>query len=76
MYSTNTAIQSSDADLKHSIRVLNDAEKRVAASLKTSNRIYQWIDAVEAKGEDKARLHCVFIAQDIQAGLFQRFGHP
>ncbi|WP_338045802.1 tail fiber domain-containing protein [Parasedimentitalea marina] len=56
--------------------MLNDAEKRVAASLKTSNRIYQWIDAVEAKGEDKARLHCVFIAQDIQAGLFQRFGHP
>jgi len=68
-YATNTAIQSSDERLKHGIRVLNDAEKRVAASLKTSNRIYQWKDAVEAKGEDAARLHCGFIAQDVEAAF-------
>ena len=69
IYATNTTIQSSDERLKSGIRKLNEAETRVAASLIASNRIYQWIDAVESKGKEVARLHCGLIAQDVEAAF-------
>ena len=69
IYATNPVISTSDQFLKFGIRVVNAAEKRVAAALQASSRIYQWIDAVEAKGEEVARLHCGFIAQDVEAAF-------
>lgn len=69
IYATNTTIQSSDARLKSGIRDFSEAERRVAASLRGGARIYQWTDAVERKGEEVARLHCGFIAQDVEAAF-------
>lgn len=69
IFATNTVIQSSDRTLKQGIRALNLAERRVATRLLADMRIYQWITAVEEKGEDAARLHCGFIAQDVAAAF-------
>ena len=50
---------------KTNITELSDAERQVATSLKGLIRKYQWIDAIEKKGEDDARIHVGVIAQDV-----------
>lgn len=68
IFAKKTVIQTSDENLKTGIRGFTDAERRVAAALKGMAKIFQWIDAVADKG-DAARLHCGFIAQEVEAAF-------
>ena len=65
VYATNTAIQTSDKNLKQDISSLDDAERKVAFKLKDMVKKFRWIESVEKKGED-ARIHVGFIAQEVE----------
>jgi hypothetical protein len=65
IFATNGTINTSDETEKTNITELSDAERQVATSLKGLIRKYQWIDAIEKKGEDDARIHVGVIAQDV-----------
>lgn len=68
VYATNGTINTSDATEKQQVRELTEAERRVAARVKTLIRAFKWNDAVQAKG-DAARTHIGVMAQDVQAAF-------
>jgi len=65
VYATNGTINTSDANDKTEIDVLNEAEKRVAIRLKGLIKKFKFKDAVTKKGSDGARIHVGVIAQDV-----------
>ncbi|MCP1404420.1 tail fiber domain-containing protein [Achromobacter insolitus] len=67
VYATTTTISSSDARLKKIRGPLTEAEMRAWA--KVQPVIYQWLDAIADKGEDGARLHGGYIAQDVESAF-------
>ena len=64
IYSTNSAISTSDSRLKNSITDIDD--KLLDAWENIEPKQYKFNDATEKKGE-KARYHTGYLAQDIQA---------
>jgi len=56
IFATNGTINTSDARLKTTPRALTDAERAAALEIKSSIGLWQWLDAIEKKGDD-ARLH-------------------
>jgi hypothetical protein len=56
IFATNGTINTSDARLKTTPRALADAERAAALEIKASIGLWQWLDAIEKKG-DAARLH-------------------
>lgn len=67
VYAVTTTISSSDANLKKIRGPLTDAEMQAWARVQPA--IYQWLDAVAEKGEDGARLHAGYIAQEVEAAF-------
>lgn len=67
VYSATAAINTSDARLKTVRGALSDAELRAWAKVQPC--IYQFIDSIEEKGEEFARLHSGFIAQEVMAAF-------
>lgn len=72
VYAATGTINTSDADEKTPLRQLSEAEARVAMELASLIGIYQWRDALKAKG-DSARLHVGPTAQAV-CDLFNRYG--
>jgi len=72
IYAATGTINTSDANEKQQVEVLSDAEKQVAAEIKTLIRKFKFNDAVAKKG-DGARIHVGVIAQDVKAA-FEKFG--
>ena len=68
VYAGNGTIQTSDANLKQDIAALDDAEKRVATTIKSLVKKYRFKDAVVEKG-DEARIHVGVIAQEVAAAF-------
>ena len=64
VYAGTGTINTSDANEKQQIRLLTNAEKSVAADLKTRLRAFKFNNAVETKGE-LARTHFGIVAQDV-----------
>lgn len=68
VFATNGTINTSDEREKQDIATLDEAEKRVAAKLKTLVKKYRFKDAVAKKGDD-ARIHVGVIAQEVVAAF-------
>jgi hypothetical protein len=68
VYATTGTINTSDATQKQQIRELNEAERRVAKTIKGLIRAFKWNDAVESKG-DGARIHIGVMAQEVEAAF-------
>lgn len=58
LWASTGTIQTSDAREKTPVRPLNDAELSVAKVLAKDIGIYQWLQSIEEKGVDGARLFC------------------
>lgn len=68
VYSATGAINTSDEHEKQDIAVLDEAEKRVAVSLKGLVKKFRFKDSVVEKG-DAARIHIGVIAQEVVAAF-------
>jgi len=68
VYAATGAINTSDLRVKQDVADLDEAEKRVAASLKKLVKKFRFKDAVSLKG-DAARIHVGVIAQDVVAAF-------
>jgi hypothetical protein len=68
VYATTGTINTSDATQKQDIAELDDAEKRVATSIKSLIKKYRFKDAVAEKG-DAARIHIGAVAQEVAAAF-------
>lgn len=68
IYATNATINTSDEREKQDISALDEAEKRVAASLKGMVKKFRFRDAAQEKG-DAARIHVGVIAQEVVAAF-------
>jgi hypothetical protein len=68
VYATTGTINTSDASQKQQIRALTDAERAVAARLKSLIRAFKFNNAVAAKG-DAARIHVGIVAQEVKAAF-------
>lgn len=66
-------INTSDQHEKTALRKLNAKERAAAKDLAKEIGVFQWLDAVERKGEDGARLHVGIIAQRVEA-IFNAHG--
>ncbi|OAD17126.1 tail fiber domain-containing protein [Achromobacter insolitus] len=66
-YGVTTTISSSDARLKKIRGPITDGEMRAWAQVQPV--IYQWLDALTEKGDDGARLHAGYIAQEVEAAF-------
>ncbi len=67
-YMVNSVIVTSDARLK-TTRPYSDAEKAVARRVKALGLVYQWNDAIAAKGADRARMHFGVTVQSVIAAF-------
>ena len=72
VYAAVGTINTSDQNEKQQIRDLSDAERSVAAEIKSLIKTFKFNSAVELKG-DEARIHVGVIAQDVKAA-FQNHG--
>jgi hypothetical protein len=68
VYATTGTINTSDATQKQQVRELNEAERRVAKTIKGLIRAFKWNEAVESKG-DGARIHIGVMAQEVAAAF-------
>ena len=68
IYAGTGTINTSDANQKQDIAVLDDAEKRVAVAIKSLIKKYRFKDAVAKKG-DAARIHVGAVAQEVAAAF-------
>lgn len=66
VWAVTGTIQTSDATEKTSLRTLTDAELAAGADVANNIGIFQWLDAIAKKGEDKARLHTGVLAQQVR----------
>ena len=64
VYAATGAINTSDERSKQDVQSIDDAEKRVAQSIKGLIKKFRFKDAVEKKG-DKARIHFGVMAQEV-----------
>ena len=62
-------INTSDAREKTALEPIHDALLRVAARIKAGIGAFQWLEAVERKGADRARIHIGVTAQAVQAAF-------
>ena len=63
VYATNGSIQTSDAREKTKVRKFTDNEIAAAKDLSKEIGMFQWLEAIEKKGKDKARQHVGFTVQ-------------
>ena len=68
VYATTGTINTSDVNEKEQIAALEQAELRVASSIKGLIKKFKWKDAVAKKG-DAARIHVGVIAQEVEAAF-------
>jgi hypothetical protein len=68
IYSATALINTSDGTTKTVIGSIDDAEKRVAQSIKSGIKKFKFNDAIAVKG-DAARIHWGVIAQDVKAAF-------
>ena len=66
IYCTNSVINTSDARQKQQVRDASIAEKNVASKLKSLIKAFKFNEAVDKKGQEKARWHFGVIAQDVK----------
>jgi hypothetical protein len=66
VYAATGAINTSDAREKTPVQPTPAALKRAAARIRASIGVYQWLDAVAAKGAEGARLHVGVTAQAVR----------
>ncbi len=69
VYAATGSINTSDAREKTTITPLGEALSRVAARIKASIGTFQWLEAVERKGADRARIHIGVTAQAVEAAF-------
>ena len=69
VYATTGTINTSDEREKQQIRALTAAEQRVAVALKSLVKAFKFNSAVQAKGDDNARIHVGVIAQEVIAAF-------
>jgi hypothetical protein len=69
VYATTGTINTSDGREKTVIRSLSQKERAVAAAIRERIGVFQWLDAIQAKGVNGARLHVGVIAQDVKAAF-------
>lgn len=69
IYATSGTINTSDAREKTPLRQPTEAERAVAIRLSYLPGIYQWLSAIDEKGEGGARLHMGVLAQDVKAAF-------
>jgi hypothetical protein len=69
VYAGTGTINTSDERAKQDIAELDAAEKRVAVALKGLVKKFRFKDAVQAKGDDNARIHVGVIAQEVIAAF-------
>lgn len=66
IYSSSSVISTSDRNYKTDIKDLEEAERLVALELKSNIKKFKYIDSVDKKGIDGARIHIGLIAQDVR----------
>lgn len=64
VYAVTGSILTSWSKQKANVRKMSEAEQACFLEIGGNACVYQWIDAVAAKGADKARLHVGYIADD------------
>ena len=69
IYAATGTINTSGREAKMFIEPASDAERRAAARIKANPRRYKLAEAVEAKGEARARWHFGYIAEDVRDAL-------
>lgn len=69
IYAGTGTINTSGRAAKVNISEATDAERRAAARIKALPRRYQLADAVAEKGEDVARWHFGYVAEDVRDAL-------
>ena len=67
VFAVTGAINTSDQREKTAVRAFSPEEMKVAQALAGDIGMYQWLSAIEEKGEDGARLHVGVTAQQVQA---------
>ena len=65
VFAGNGTINTSDETLKTEFTSFSDSEKAAAAAIKNIIGKFQWLDSVEAKGQDSARIHIGVPAQEV-----------
>ena len=73
LYAVSGTINTSDAREKTPLSVFTEAETRALRAASRLPGVFQWLDSVERKGGDAARLHVGPLAQDV-AGVFTAEG--
>lgn len=82
VFAATGAINTSDAREKTPIFPLGEALRRAAIRIKAGIGTFQWLEAVERKGTDKARIHIgvtaqaveeAFAAEGLEAGRYALF---
>ncbi len=73
VYAVTGAINTSDARLKSPVRPMSAAEIAVARDLAPELGLFQWRDAIEEKGADRARFHAGMTVQRAME-IFDRHG--
>jgi hypothetical protein len=68
VYAGTGTINTSDANLKQNIELLNDKELAVAKAIKSLIKKFKFKDAVQVKN-DKARIHVGVIAQEVKSAF-------
>lgn len=66
VYASTGTINTSDAREKTQLEPVNDALRRAAARIKAGIGAFQWLEAVERKGADRARIHIGVTAQAVR----------
>lgn len=66
VYAATGAINTSDAREKSSLAPIPDAVKRAARRVIAGVGMFQWLEAIERKGADRARLHVGVTAQAVR----------
>lgn len=67
VFAVTGTINTSDAREKTEVRPFSPEEIKVAQALAGDIGMYQWLDAIETKGADGARLHAGMTAQNVEA---------
>lgn len=73
LFAATGAINTSDAREKTELLSITEAEKRVALKIKASIGKFKFLDAIEKKGKEKARIHFGTTAQKV-AEIFKSEG--
>ena len=72
IYAVNGTIQTSDRREKRIYRITNK-ERAAAADLRSAVKKFKWLSAIDSKGEQNARFHFGWVAQDV-IEIFDRHG--